>query len=378
MSGPPTLRVVGRRDPGDPLPDAAYLVALAGLPYMDHDSLSRVLEGRSAERAWRGIVAGELSAASVRPSWKAAAEQVDVAAVWDAHAADGVEVLAPGGDGYPDPLAGDHERPHVLFARGRLDAVDAPRRAGIIGTRRCTPYGREVAGELGRELAAAGVAVVSGLAAGIDGAAHEGALAAGSAAAPPVAVVGSGLDVVYPPRNARLWQRVGEAGLILGEAPLGARPEPWRFPARNRIIAALSDVLVVVESARAGGSMHTVRAALDRGVTVMAVPGSIRSPASAGTNLLLCEGVAPVTDIADVLVALDLERAGHLERRETRPVPTGHARTVLDALGWEPATLDLLLRRTGLSPGAAAVALSTLEQHGWVTNDAGWWRQIPR
>src|SRR5204862_479680 len=165
----------------------------------------------------------------------------------------------------------------------------------------CAPTPRFRAGvarQLGRELAAHGVAIVSGLAIGIDGSAHEGALAA--KAAPPVGVVGSGLDVVYPKRHRHLWDAVAAAGVLLSEAPMGAVPERWRFPARNRILAALSDVVVVVESHAAGGSMHTVRAAIDRGIPVMAVPGSMRNPAAAGTNQLLSEGVPPARDPDDI------------------------------------------------------------------------------
>src|SRR5205085_5885336 len=127
----------------------------------------------------------------------------------------------------------------VLFHRGDPGVVEG-RRVGIVGTRRCTRYGRELAYELGRDLAASGVRIVSGLAAGVDGAAHNGALAAGGA--PPIAVVGSGVDVVYPKRHSQLWADVAAAGLLVSEAPLGAAPEPWRFPVRNRVIAALSEV----------------------------------------------------------------------------------------------------------------------------------------
>ena len=130
---------------------------------------------------------------------------------------------------------------------------------------------------------------MSGLASGIDAAAHRGALAAGSA--PPIGVVGSGLDTVYPRGQERLWRDVASAGVLLSEAPLGGAPERWRFPARNRVIAALADVVVVVESHRRGGSLHTVDEADRRGVEVMAVPGSVRNPAAAGTNELLAEGV---------------------------------------------------------------------------------------
>ncbi|MGH9178813.1 MAG: DNA-processing protein DprA, partial [Acidimicrobiales bacterium] len=252
-------------------------------------------------------------------------------------------------------------------------------RVGIIGTRRATGYGRDVARQLGRELAEAGVSVVSGLALGIDGAAHEGAVAGHllgrGEGAGPVGVVGSGLDVVYPRRHARLWSEVAGQGVLLSEAPLGSRPEPWRFPARNRLIAALSDVLVVVESHAAGGSMHTVRAAADRSVTVMAVPGPVRSPASAGTNRLLSEGCPPACDTRDVLVALDLERAARPPRPDPRPRPSGTDAAVLELLTWEAASMDRVLSQTGLSPSEVAVALAHLEQQGWARSQAGWWER---
>ena len=163
--------------------------------------------------------------------------------------------------------------------------------------------------ELGRDLGRAGVRVVSGLALGIDAAAHHGALdAEADGGAPPIGVVGSGLDVTYPRAHGALWTAVAAAGVLVGEAPLGAAPEPWRFPARNRIIAALGSVVVVVESHPRGGSRHTVDAAEARGRQVLAVPGSVRSPASRFTNELLADGCHPARDVTDVLVALGLER----------------------------------------------------------------------
>jgi DNA processing protein len=242
-----------------------------------------------------------------------------------------------------------------------------------------------VAAELGAELSRAGVVVVSGLARGIDGAAHEGALAGWDAGgAPPVGVAGSGLDVVYPPEHARLWARVARAGALLSEAPLGARPEAWRFPWRNRLLAALAQVVVVVESHRGGGSMLTVDAAARRGVPVMAVPGSVRSPASAGTNTLLADGCAPVRDAADVLAALGLTRAGIEDdvSGDRRPLMGNVAATVsqgdaavLKAVGHEPTTTEDVLRRTGLGLGRAAAALDRLEEAGLVRGGDGWWER---
>ncbi|HVM01082.1 MAG TPA: DNA-processing protein DprA [Acidimicrobiales bacterium] len=376
--------------PADDLPEWAHAVALAGLPYMTWDRLARVLAGpggegepattadggRGARRpwspaeAWQRVVAGGWGEGLAR-----AAAATPLAEVADAHRRAGVAVHLLGGEGFPAALAHDHEAPPVLFSFGDLAVLQGPR-VGIVGTRRATGYGRDVARQLGRELAEAGVAVVSGLALGIDGAAHEGALGARAPAAPPVGVVGSGLDVVYPRRHADLWRRVALAGVLLSEAPLGARPEPWRFPARNRLIAALADVLVVVESHAAGGSLHTVRAAAERGVTVMAVPGPVRSPASAGTNALLADGCPPARDSGDVLVALALETAAAPPRPDRRPPPTGEEAAVLDALGWQPVTVEELVEATSLPPSRVALALARLEQDGWARGRGGWWERV--
>ena len=227
--------------------------------------------------------------------------------------------------------------------------------------------------ELGRELTDAGVAVVSGLALGIDGAAHRGVLEAGGR---PVGVVGCGLDIVYPSRHRELWQQVREAGVLLSEAPLGVRPAAWRFPARNRIIAGLADLLIVVESHAAGGSMHTVREADDRAIPVMAVPGSVRSRASEGTNQLLADGCAPVRDVMDVLVALGLSTATRAARADPRVPPDATGRAVLAAFDWEPATLEHLAVRTGLGLPELALALESLLAASWVESSGGWYERV--
>jgi DNA processing protein len=199
-------------------------------------------------------------------------------------------------------LVEDPEPPGVLFWIGDLEALARPCVA-IVGTRQCTGYGREVAHRLGHDLAESGVCVISGLALGIDGAVHQGVLAAPGGAGP-VGVAASGPDVPYPPRHRDLWRQVAKAGAIISETAPGQPAQAWRFPARNRIIAALSQAVVVVESHTAGGSMLTVTAAAERGIDVLAVPGPITSPASAGTNQLLHEGLAPVRHAGDVLAAL--------------------------------------------------------------------------
>ena len=371
------------------LPTEAFAAALAGLPAMGPARLAALLEGLTPRAAWArvsegGALAHEAVAAVCRPNpamiaatWKRAARATDVASCWSAYAANDVGVRVLGQPGYPTALAYDHDAPRVLFHRGDLDALDGDR-AAIVGTRRCTRYGHDVARELGRDLARAGVRVVSGLALGIDGAAHQGVLDATSGGgAPPVGVVGSGLDVVYPRAHRALWAKVAGAGVLLSEAPLGAVPEPWRFPARNRIIAALATVVVVVESHARGGSRHTVDEAEARCRPVLAVPGSVRNAASTFTNELLAEGCHPARDVTDVLVALGLNAsASGAAPVERRPVPDPDGARILDALGWEAATLDQVAARTAQSPAQLSLALNRLERDGWVAVRSGWWERV--
>jgi DNA processing protein len=244
------------------LPPEAFAAALAALPGMGPARLATLLRRWDPVTAWQRVLAGTAvrprdvagacrpDPAAVGEGWRVRAAKTDVEAQWAAQLEEGVDTWVCGRAGYPEALTADPEAPAVLFGKGRLAALEG-RRVAIVGTRNCTRYGRDVAFELGRDLSLHGVRVVSGLALGVDGAAHAGALAA--AVAPPVGVVGSGLDVVYPFRHRQLWSDVGRVGVLLSEAPLGARPEPWRFPVRNRIIAALAEVVVVVESFHTGG-----------------------------------------------------------------------------------------------------------------------------
>ena len=381
---------VGAGSGAGALPPEAYGAALCTLPGMGPARLTAVARAWPAlEEAWRHVCAGTAGrdkgvaaalgrqAETLPSTWATRARSLDPEAVLAAHQDAGIGVTVLGGVAYPEALAADVEPAVVLFHRGRPDVVPGPRVA-IVGTRTASRYGRDVAWGLGRDLAGAGVRVVSGLALGIDGAAHEGALSA--EAAPPLAVVGSGLDVVYPRRHAGLWRRVEQAGVVLSEAPLGAAPEPWRFPARNRLVAALADVVVVVESPRHGGSMHTVDAALERDVPVLAVPGPVTSPTSTGCNQLLADAVAGVARGAeDVLSLLGLTAtAATRGAPDPRPAPTAEQARVLDAFGWQPAALEQLAVRTGLSLGPLAEALHHLEAAGWVAADGGWFERVAR
>ncbi len=364
----------------------ACAAALVGLPGMTPVRLARVLDGFGSRVALSALSAGTHPADPAR-RFRASARATDPAQVAVAYAATGVAVLLPDRAGYPAALAGDPGAPAVLFSVGEPSLLEGRPAVAVVGTRSPTPYGRRVATELGADLAAAGVVVVSGLARGIDAVAHAGALSAGPGAAPPVAVVGTGLDRPYPPECEALWNRVAAAGAVFSEAALGTPPLPRVFPARNRIIAALADVVVIVESHRVGGSLYTAEAAARRAIPVCAVPGSVHSQASVGTNGLLADGCAPVRDAADVLAAVSLVRAA-----KGMPCPsTGCARpsagspvdphttldriqrALLDAVDDTPTTLETLLVRTDLSVAALASAGEELVGRGLLTHGAGWW-----
>ncbi len=382
------------RGPGQPgsvsgPPLEAYGAALASLPGMGPARLTALARSWPLAEAWDRVLAGSVTAsdlvvralggdgATLPARWSATARRIDPGDCLAAHQQAGIGVSVLGARSYPPALVDDVEAPVVLFHRGRPDLLAGPRVA-IVGTRRCTFYGRDVARAMGHDLAAAGVRVVSGLALGIDGAAHEGALSA--VAAPPVAVVGSGLDVVYPRRHVDLWRRVEEAGVVLSEAPLAAAPERWRFPSRNRLLAALADIVVVVESHSKGGSMYTVDEALARDVTVMAVPGPVHAAASRGCNQLLVDNMPAARDAADVLSMLGLSAAAVTRGRteDRRPAPTPAQAVVLESFAWQPAALEQLAIRTGMALGDLAEALQVLEAGGWIEGNGGWYERVAR
>jgi len=364
--------------------DRACAAALLGLAGMTPLRLARLLDGMGPTVAWAAVRAGTHPSDPAR-RFAAPARSVDPDVVDRRYRDAGVRILLPGRPGYPAALVGDPGAPAVLCASGDTGVLEARPAVALVGTRSATPYGAKVAAELGRRLAAAEVVVVSGLARGIDGAAHSGALAAGPGAAPPVAVVGTGLDVPYPRENRLLWARVASAGAVLSEAALGTRARPMVFPARNRIIAALADVVVVVESHRSGGSLYTAEAAARRSIPVCAVPGSVYSAASAGSNELLVEGCIPVRDADDVLAAVALVRQG---RGMASPVPSRAGRRVapggpdpadrVQCSVWEavddtPTPVETVLLRTDLSLAALTAAGEALVEQGLLTAGAGWW-----
>jgi DNA processing protein len=349
-----------RHDGPPQLPEEAFAAALAAADQVGPATLRRLLAEEQPSIAWR------------RSSYRG-----DVEKIWRRHEEQSIGVHLTDSDEYPDRLHGDPEGPAVLFSLGDLSVVNQHPTVALVGTRSPTRYGIGVAAQLGAELSAAGVSVVSGLALGIDAAAHEGACAAG---APPVAVVAGGLDAPYPPRNVRLWDRVASTGVIVSESPAGVRTEKWRFPVRNRLLASLSDLVVVIESRYHGGSMHTVDAAIARGIPVGAVPGSVRSPTSEGTNRLLSDGCIPICGTADILMALSLHGAPDL------PLPApphagstdmdGPDRAVYELLSFDPVPLDQLARESGLDLPALCGALERLAGAGAARDIGGWWERM--
>ncbi len=365
--------------------ELGHLTAIASLPGVGPARLRLLLESGPPGQVWARLRAGTIAddplvshrlgakAAGLGEQWRKASAAIEPEELERRQRDLGIRYLDPGDPEYPAAFRDDIEPPVVLWALGdpaclRSDAV------AIVGTRHCTRYGHDVARRFGRELADAGVSVVSGLALGVDAAAHAGTLGAPGTAAPPIAVVGSGLDVVYPTANRSLWRSVAARGVIFSEAPPGAPAEPWRFPARNRLIAALSRAVVVVESPERGGSLYTVDEAIARGVGVHAVPGPVTSPASAGTNRLLADGAAPALCPSELLESLGVAppepgsdaSPGTLDRQEV---------AVLGALAAGPATLDELAERAELGFDELVVVTARMEAQGALSRSGGWYER---
>ena len=257
--------------------------------------------------------------------------------------------LHPDDPGYPAGLL-DIEGPPLLFVIGETSAAPA---VAVVGTRRCTRYGISLAESFGAALAGAGWTTVSGLARGIDAAAHRGTLAAGGEA---VAVLGSGVDVVYPQENRGIYdQIVAGRGAVISEYPPGTRPDRWRFPARNRLIAAISSAVVVVEAGAKGGALITARLAAEIGRPVFAVPGDVDRPASVGCNLLIRDGAFPALGAADLIEELGLMLGAAVP-------PAAHGGPVPQT-GW---AIDDLPERWGCTPAEALARVARMEVAGQI------------
>jgi DNA processing protein len=298
----------------------------------------------------------------------------------------GAKLIALGDPAYPQPLREIFDPPILLFARGRAELLPSIALA-VVGTRRPTPYGLAVAERLSADLSHAGVTIVSGMARGVDSAAHKGALAAGGGT---ISVLGCGVDVVYPSENRKLSADIAAKGLLISEFPMGAVAFPQNFPIRNRIISGISVGVLVVEGAQYSGSAITARLALDQGREVFAVPGNITSKSSWGPNLLIKQGARLVQDWSDIISELPAESRRHLieEGRkriaaEGGEIPPGGqaslldpqaselgaaARRALEALQVDASTHldDLLEKVEDTSPSEMIAALFELEMLGLV------------
>lgn len=294
-----------------------------------------------------------------------------------------IDYLTKADPEYPAPLRDIYDPPATVFYKGDpgVLAVESPFFSStvsvepeaenrpviaIVGARKCTGYGRDVARDLAMNLTKAGAVVVSGMARGIDSAAHAGALEAGST----IAVLGSGLDVIYPPENRTLAGRIFAAGVLISEFPPGTPPRPLNFPARNRIISGLASAVVVVEAAKRSGALITADFALEQGKEVLVVPGSVRSPASAGCHELIKQGASLASSADDVLEAIGVGKPGKVGRVSAE-YPKD--RSILNLVDFSETHIDDILTEAQRPACEVLGDLSLLETQGLICRRPGGW-----
>jgi DNA processing protein len=282
--------------------------------------------------------------------------------MWEQIQKQGIQVLTWDDEEYPRRLKDIDQPPPVLYVRGGIQPED-DWAVAVVGTRRVSSYGRQVTEEIASLLARNGVSVVSGLARGVDAAAHQAALNSGGRT---LAVLGSGVDRIYPPEHRRLAESILEHGAVISDYPPGTPPDGVNFPPRNRIISGLSLAVVIIEAGERSGALITAGFAADQGRDVFAVPGSILAPQSIGTNRLIQEGARPLLDPKEILEVLDLTLG--LERREARQIlpsdPT-EAR-LMNLLGREPVHVDDLRSQAGMPIEQVTATLTMMELKGMV------------
>jgi DNA processing protein len=292
---------------------------------------------------------------------------IDLDRLWEKITSQGIQILTWEDETYPPRLKEIEQPPPVLYLRGELLPEDSFAVA-LVGTRRVTPYGRQITEELAGFLAANGITVISGLARGVDAISHSAALKAGGRS---LAVLGSGVDRVYPPEHRGLAeQMLGRGGLLSDYAP-GTAPDSANFPPRNRIISGLSLAVVVIEAGETSGALITAEFAAEQGREVFAVPGSILAPQSKGTNRLIQRGALPLLEPQDLLQALNLTRVGEQKAaRKALPADAVEAQ-LLETLGSEPLHIDEIRNRSGLSVEKVSAALVMMELKGLVRQVGG-------
>jgi DNA processing protein len=287
---------------------------------------------------------------------------LNVEQLWERIEAQGIRIITLQDESYPRRLKEIEQPPPVLYARGGLLGED-DFAVAIVGTRRITPYGRQVTEELASFLGGNGITVVSGLARGVDAAAHTAAIRAGGRT---IAVLGSGVDRIYPPENRALAEQIMERGAVISDYAVGTAPDAGNFPPRNRIISGLSLAVVVVEAGETSGALITAGFAAEQGREVFAVPGSILAPQSKGTNKLIQSGALPLLSAQDLLQALNLTQVGeHRSARQALPADEVEQQ-LLAALSREPLHVDELRSQTGLPVEKVSAALVMMELKGMV------------
>ncbi len=293
--------------------------------------------------------------------WKAVERELDLVEK------KGVEVITYTDGRYPALLREIYDPPVLLYTRGAFYPGSMPA-VSVVGTRRPSSYGLRMSEMMARDLAAMGVVVVSGMARGCDTAAHRGALSAGGRT---VAVLGSGVDVVYPPENRTLYNEIIEKGLVLSEYPMGTPPNPYNFPRRNRIISGFSMGVLVVEAPLRSGAMGTARLALEENREVFALPGPADSPKAEGTNSLIREGAVLVNRAEDIMAELNIKPSSPRPRRRGAAPPDSDEEIILRLMDEGPLHIDAIIEKTGLPPGRISSMLLDMELKGFIEQRPG-------
>jgi len=353
------------------LTEKAYWVAFGQISRITPLRFKKIINYfPSLETAWyagRDDLAAAGIEAEVIDDFFIKRETVDPASLWQAVLSEGIGIITLTEPSYPNLLKEIYDPPPFLYYRGRFDDPDEFRLA-VVGTRKTTPYGRQVTPEIVRDLAAQKLTIVSGMALGIDSHAHEAAIEAGGRT---IAVLGSGIDrsSIYPSTNRRLAERIIESGgAVISEFPLGAIGLKHHFPQRNRIISGLSLGTLVIEAGEVSGSLITAKHALEQNREVFAVPGSIHSPTAVGPNNLIKMGARAVTGANDVLESLDLTEVRHFAENKTIIPESDEEGKILRLLSKEPIHIDKIIKESKLDPQVVIGTLALMEMKGKTKN----------
>ena len=296
-----------------------------------------------------------------------AREEIDLRKLWEKIESQGINILTWQDESYPGRLKEIDQPPPVLYIRGEY-LPDDLFAVAIVGTRRATAYGRQITEEISTFLAANGITVISGLARGVDAIAHQTTLKAGGRT---IAVLGSGVDKIYPPEHRGLAEQMMERGAVISDYALGTPPDASNFPPRNRIISGLSLAVVVIEAGETSGALITAEFAAEQGREVFAVPGSILAPQSKGTNKLIQRGALPLLSMNDLMQALDLTRVGEQKAaRKVIPANETEAR-LMNVLGSEPLHVDEIRNQAELPIEKVSATLALMELKGMVRQVGG-------